>query len=144
MKDEIDTFLEEIGASSTPESVKENQKSLTTVKFGKLEIPVDDDDAIMAAGFSSALEDKERSDDLYDYYVSRIEMDKDRSDSVREGLSKAVELRTNTTANLIRLLDLKKKYSAKAAQGNSLVSLNLSPRETGIDIKNLTSEILNG
>lgn len=139
---QIDNFLEEIGAKEL--APVEEKKDLTTVKFGELEVPVDDEDAMMAAIFSSALEDKEHSDELYNYYVSRIEMDRDRSDSVREGLAKAVELRTNSTANLIKLLEMKKRYSAKAAQGNSLVSLNLSPRDTGINIKNLTDEILNG
>ena len=139
---QIDNFLEEIGAKDV--AVKEEkEKDLTLVDFGNVKIPIDDDDAMMAAIFSSALEDKAHSDELYDYYVSRIEMDRDRSDSVREGLAKAVELRTNSTSNLIRLLDMRKKYSAKNAQNNSLVSLNLTPRETGINIKNLTNEILN-
>lgn len=138
---EIDNFLEEIESKEvTP---VEEKKDLTTVKFGNLEVPVDDEDAMMAAIFSSALEDKEHSDELYDYYVSRIEMDRDRSDSVREGLAKAVELRTNSTANLIKLLEMKKKYAAKAAQSNSLVNLTLSPRETGININKLADEILN-
>jgi hypothetical protein len=89
------------------------------------------------------LEDKTHSDELYNYYVSRIEIDRDRSDSVREGLAKAVELRTNSTSNLIKLLELRNKQKMKAAQGNNLINFNLSPRESGIDMKSLTNEILN-
>lgn len=142
---ELDDILDQIEqeenkAIAVQEEVK---KDLTTVNFNGTDIAVDDDDAMMAAVFSSALEDKKRADELYQYFTTRIELDKDRSDSVREGLAKSVELRQTGTSNLIKLLDMRKKYSAKAAQGNSLVSLNLSPRETGINIKNLTDEILN-
>ena len=138
---ELDNFLQEIGVTDvTP---VEEKKDLTMVKFGDTEVAVDDEDAMLAAVFTSALEDKTHSDELYNYYVSRIEMDRDRSDSVREGLAKAVELRTNSTSNLIKLLELRNKQKMKAVQGNNLINLNLSPRETGIDMKNLTNEILN-
>ena len=139
---ELDDFLQELEPKEL--APVEQKKDLTAVDFNGTMVPVDDDDAMIAAIFKSILEDKKTSDELYDYYVSRIEMDRDRSDSVREGMAKAVELRTNSTANLIRLMEMKKKYEAKAAQGNSLVNLTLSPRESGIDIKNLTNEILNG
>ena len=138
---ELDNFLEEIGAKEiTP--VTEEKKDPTIIKFGKTEVAVDDEDAMLAAVFAGALEDKDHSDELYKYYVSRIEMDRDRSDSVREGLAKAVELRTNSTTNLIKLLELRNKQKAKAAQGNSLINLNLSPRETGINIESLAKEVL--
>lgn len=138
---ELNDMLASIDDENKPAETQE-QTDVTVVKFGNKEIDVNDDDAIMAAIFGSALEDKNKADELYSYYVSRIEMDKDRSDSVREGLAKSVELRQNVTGNLIRLLDLKKKYNAKNS-GNSLVNLQLSPRETNIDINRLTDEILN-
>jgi len=140
MSDDIDDFLKSF--NDEEEKTEEEAKDLTTVNFDGKIVPVDDEDAMMAAIFSSALEDKNKADELYSYYVSRIEMDKDRSDSVREGLAKSVELRQNVTSNLIKLLDIKKKYSLKNS-GNSLVNLQLTPRETNIDINKLTNEILN-
>lgn len=139
MSNEIDEFLKSFNEE---EPAEQESKDLTTVNFDGNIVPVDDEDAMMAAIFSSALEDKKKADELYKYYVSRIELDKDRSDSVREGLAKTVELRQNVTANLIKLLDIKKKYSLKNS-GNSLVNLQLTPRETNIDITKLTNEILN-
>ena len=133
---ELDDMLKSI------DKKEEQPKDATTVSFGTTEIDVNDDDAMLAAIFGSALEDKQKADELYDYYVSRIEIDRDRSDSVREGLAKSVELRQSVTGNLIKLLDLKKKYSSKN-QGGSLVNLQLSPRETSIDINKLADEILN-
>lgn len=142
MSDEIDELLNEIVEVDNKKDSKEETKDLTIVKFGDKEVSIEDEDAMMASIFSSALEDKKKADELYEYYVSRIEMDRDRSDSVREGLAKSVELRQNVTSNLIKLLDIKKKYSLKNS-GNSIVNLQLSPRETQIDINKLSDEILN-
>lgn len=139
MSDDIEDFLKSFNEE---EPAEQESKDLTTVNFDGKIVPVDDEDAMMAAIFSSALEDKNKADELYQYYVSRIELDRDRSDSVREGLAKSVELRQNVTSNLIKLLDIKKKYSIKNS-GNSLVNLQLTPRETNIDINKLTNEILN-
>lgn len=133
--EELDNMLASI------DNKKEEQKNVTTINFNGTAVDVNDDDAIIAAIFGSAMEDKSKADELYNYYVSRIEIDKDRSDSVREGLAKSVELRQNVTGNLIRLLDLKKKYNAKS--NSSLVNLQLSPREANIDIRSLADEILN-
>lgn len=133
--EELDNMLASI------DNKKEEQKNVTTINFNGTAVDVNDDDAVIAAIFGSAMEDKSKADELYSYYVSRIEIDKDRSDSVREGLAKSVELRQNVTGNLIRLLDLKKKYNAKS--NSSLVNLQLSPRETNIDIRSLADEILN-
>ena len=140
--DDIDNFLTEIGAKDK-EIAAADSKDVTTVNFGGTDISVDDDDAMLAAVFSTALGDKQKADDLYRVMEDRLNFDKDRSPEAKTVLSDAVAHRINATSNLIKLLELRNKQKAKAVQGNSLVSLNLSPRETGINIDNLANEILN-
>ena len=140
--DDIDSFLTEIGAKDK-EIAAADSKDATTVNFGGTDISVDDDDAMLAAVFSTALGDKQKADDLYRVMEDRLNFDKDRSPEAKTVLSDAVAHRINATSNLIKLLELRNKQKAKAVQGNSLVSLNLSPRETGINIDNLANEILN-
>ena len=143
MDNSIDDFLTEIGAKDK-QVVAAETKDVTTVNFGGTDISVDDDDAMLAAVFSTALGDKQKADDLYRVMEDRLNFDKDRSPEAKTVLSDAVAHRINATSNLIKLLELRNKQKAKAVQGNSLVSLNLSPRETGINIDNLADEILNG
>ena len=143
MDNSIDDFLTEIGAKEK-DVVPTSPKDVTTVNFNGNEISVDDDDAMLAAVFSTALGDKQKADDLYRVMEDRLNFDKDRSPEAKTVLSDAVAHRINATSNLIKLLELRNKQKAKAIQGNSLVSLNLSPRETGINIDNLADEILNG
>lgn len=142
MNDSIDDFLVEIGAKDK-ELAPTETKDVTTVNFGGTDISVDDDDAMIAAVFSTALGDKQKADDLYKIMEDRLNFDKDRSPEAKTVLSDAVAHRISATSNLIKLLELRNKQKMKASQGNSLVSLNLSPRETGININNLASEILN-
>lgn len=141
MKDEIDDFLTEIGAKEiTPVN---EETDVTLVDFGGKQISVDDDDAMMAAVFTTALSDKKKADDLYSTMEDRLNFDKDRSPEAKTVLSDAVAHRISATSNLIKLLELRNKQKMKMAQGNSLVALNLSPRETGINIEHLANEILN-
>lgn len=141
MNDEIDNFLTEIGAKDIVPA--ENEDAIT-VDFKGVPVSIDDEDALMAGVFSTALEDKKKADELYKVMEDRLNFDKDRSPEAKTVLSEAVGHRINATNNLIKLMELRNKQKTKMAQGNSLVSLNLSPRETGININKLTDEILNG
>ena len=141
MNDEIDNFLTEIGAKDI---VPTENKDAITVDFKGVPVSIDDEDALMAGVFSTALEDKKKADELYKAMEDRLNFDKDRSPEAKTVLSEAVGHRINATNNLIKLMELRNKQKTKMAQGNSLVSLNLSPRETGININKLTDEILNG
>lgn len=140
MDNDIDNFLAEIEAKDiTP---KEETKDVTTVDFKGVSVSIDDEDALMAGVFSTALEDKAKADELYKIMEDRLNFEKDRSPEAKTVLSDAVAHRINATNNLIKLLELRNKQKMKTAQGNSLVSLNLSPRETGININSLANEIL--
>lgn len=144
MDDSIDNFLEEIGANEKKEvAVRNEVDDETLVNFGKKQISIDDDDAIMAAVFTTALSDKEKADELYRTMETRLNFEKDRSPEAKTVLSDAVAHRISATNNLIKLLELRNKQKMKMAQGNSLVSLNLTPRETGININKLADEVLN-
>ena len=140
MNDEIDNFLTEIGAKDI---VPAENKDAITIDFKGVPVSIDDEDALMAGVFSTALEDKKKADELYKVMEDRLNFDKDRSPEAKTVLSEAVGHRINATNNLIKLMELRNKQKTKIAQGNSLVSLNLSPRETGININKLTDEILN-
>ncbi len=138
----IDSFLAEIGVKEKEVTPTENKDAIT-VNFGGTDISVDDDDAMIAAVFSTALSDKQKADELYKTMEDRLNFEKDRSPEAKTVLSDAVAHRISATNNLIKLLELRNKQKMKAAQGNSLVSLNLSPRETGINMDRLATEILN-
>lgn len=139
----IDSFLAEIGVKEKEVAPAAENKDVTTVNFGGTEISVDDDDAMIAAVFSTALSDKQKADELYKTMEDRLNFEKDRSPEAKTVLSDAVAHRISATNNLIKLLELRNKQKMKVAQGNSLVSLNLSPRETGINMDRLANEILN-
>lgn len=142
--DDIDNFLEEIGAIEKKEIVSAENKDVTTVDFRGVPVSIDDEDALMAGVFSTALEDKAKADELYKVMEDRLNFEKDRSPEAKTVLSEAVGHRINATNNLIKLMELRNKQKQKIAQGNSFVALNLSPRETGINIDRLSDEILNG
>ena len=144
MNDSIDDFLTEIGVKDKSVVPAEENKDIITVDFKGVPVSIDDEDALMAGVFSTALEDKQKADELYKVMEDRLNFEKDRSPEAKTVLSDAVAHRINATNNLIKLLELRNKQKTKAVQGNSLVSLNLSPRETGINMDKLTSEILNG
>lgn len=143
MNDSIDDFLTEIGAKEK-DIVPAEEKNVTTVDFHGVPVSIDDEDALMAGVFSTALEDKAKADELYKVMEDRLNFEKDRSPEAKTVLSEAVGHRINATNNLIKLMELRNKQKMKAVQGNSLVALNLSPRESGINIGKLTDEILNG
>ena len=140
----VDEFLAEIGATEKKELAPIENKDVTTVDFRGVPVSIDDEDALMAGVFSTALEDKEKADELYKVMEDRLNFEKDRSPEAKTVLSEAVGHRINATNNLIKLMELRNKQKQKMVQGNSLVALNLSPRETGINMDKLTDEILNG
>lgn len=142
--DDIDNFLQEIGATEKKEITPVENKDVTTVEFRGVPVSIDDEDALMAGVFSTALEDKAKADELYKVMEDRLNFEKDRSPEAKTVLSEAVGHRINATNNLIKLMELRNKQKQKIAQGNSFVALNLSPRETGINIDRLSDEILNG
>ena len=144
MNNEIDDFLTEIESTEKKDVVPVEEKDVTTVEFRGVPVSIDDEDALMAGVFSTALEDKAKADELYKVMEDRLNFEKDRSPEAKTVLSEAVGHRISATNNLIKLLELRNKQKMKAVQGNSLVSLNLSPRETGINMDKLTDEILNG
>lgn len=141
MNNDIDELLAEIDKKNVVPV--EEKKDVTTVEFKGVPVSIDDEDALMAGVFSTALEDKQKADELYKTMEDRLNFEKDRSPEAKTVLSDAVAHRINATNNLIKLLELRNKQKGRVAQGNSLVSLNLSPRETGINIDKLTDEILN-
>lgn len=146
--DELDEALNQLekpAVSSSSFLEEKKQDDSLTVKFNdKTNVEVNSDDEMLTAIFNSALDDKNKADSLFKLMQTRIEFEKDRSDSTKEALSASLTSRIEATSNLIKLYELRRKYDAKLnANGNSLISFNLNKKESGIDINNIVGEVLN-
>lgn len=134
LDDEDMEELEDVGTQI--QMVPKNLPS--QIAFNGMMVDVDDDSALTTMILTSALEDKKKADDLFDIFETNVVMSKDRSDSSKEALTKAVEIRVQATSNLVKILDIKNK--SKQASGG-LVNLQISQSKAGIDLRNITDNL---
>ena len=139
MADTIDDILAEF-EEDTKEIVEASSNLPTEINFKGNIVDTTDDDELTAMVLLSALEDKERADDLYDIFKLNVEMSKDRSDSSKEALTAAVETRVNATTNLVKILDIRSKRKQQMS-GNNFLNLQISSKEAGIDLKNIKDNL---
>lgn len=139
MSDAIDDILAEF-EEETKEVVEVKTNLPTEINFKGNVVDTTNDDELTAMILLSALEDKERADDLYDIFKLNIEMSRDRSDSSKEALTSAVETRVNATTNLVKILDIKSKRKQQMA-GNNFLNLQISSKDAGINLKNVKDKL---
>jgi predicted nucleotidyltransferase component of viral defense system len=139
MSDNIDDILAEF-EEENKEVVKVSSNLPTEISFRGNLVDTTDDDELTAMILLSALEDKEKADDLYDIFKLNVEMSKDRSDSSKEALTSAVETRVNATTNLVKILDIRSKRKQQMS-GNNFLNLQISSKEAGIDLKNIKDNL---
>lgn len=139
MSDAIDDILAEF-EEETKEVVEVKTNLPTEINFKGNVVDTTNDDELTAMILLSALEDKERADDLYDIFKLNIEISRDRSDSSKEALTSAVETRVNATTNLVKILDIKSKRKQQMA-GNNFLNLQISSKDAGINLKNVKDKL---
>lgn len=138
--DELDNILNELHEDEEKKEIQTSSKNLPTqIPFNGMLVDVEDDNALTTMILTSALEDKKKADDLFDIFETNIAMSKDRSDSSKEALTRAVEIRVQATANLVKILDVKSK--AKQNIGNNFINFQVSPKKVGIDMKNIKDNL---
>jgi formate-dependent nitrite reductase cytochrome c552 subunit len=141
--DELDEILSELDEDEEvveEKSVQTVSNQLPTqIPFNGMMVDVEDDNALTTMILTSALEDKKKADDLFDIFEANVAMSKDRSDSSKEALTKAVEIRVQATTNLVKILDVKSK--SKQNTGNNFINFQVSPKKAGIDIKNVKDNL---
>ena len=141
--DELDEILSELDEGEEvveEKSVQTVSNQLPTqIPFNGMMVDVEDDNALTTMILTSALEDKKKADDLFDIFEANVAMSKDRSDSSKEALTKAVEIRVQATTNLVKILDVKSK--SKQNTGNNFINFQVSPKKAGIDIKNVKDNL---
>lgn len=136
--DDIDNILSELGEEE--KEVQPTSKNLPTqIPFNGMLVDVEDDNALTTMILTSALEDKKKADDLFDIFETNISMSRDRSDSSKEALTKAVEIRVQATTNLVKILDVRSK--SKQSSGNNFINFQVSPKKAGIDINNIKDNL---
>ena len=136
--DEIDSILSELNEEE--KEVQATSKNLPTqIPFNGMLVDVEDDNALTTMILTSALEDKKKADDLFDIFETNISMSRDRSDSSKEALTKAVEIRVQATTNLVKILDVRSK--SKQSSGNNFINFQVSPKKAGIDINNIKDNL---
>lgn len=142
MSDIIDDILAEFEEENSEgkELIEAKSNLPTEISFRGNLVDTTDDDELAAMILLSALEDKEKADDLYDVFKLNVEMSKDRSDSSKEVLTSAVEARVNATTNLVKILDIRTKRKQQAS-GNNFLNLQISPKESGINLKNIKDNL---
>lgn len=140
MSDEYDDIFKQL-VEEEPKEVEEVKINNlpTEISFGGKLVDTTNDDELTAMILLSALDDKEKADDLYDIFKTSVELSKDRSDSSKEALTSAIEARVNATTNLVKILDIRSKR--KQATGNNFVNFQISPKKVGIDLKNINDNL---
>lgn len=140
MDDKYEKLLENLlNDEEETTDIVETSSMPTDITFSGKLVDATNDDELTAMVLISALEDKDRADDLYDVFKTSVELSKDRSDSSKEALTAMVQARINATANLVKILDIRSKR--KQTSGNNFLNLNISPRKADIDLKNITDNL---
>lgn len=136
--DDLIKQLDDTEEKKEVSKIKEPKHLSSVIDFNGFKVDTEDDSALLAMVLVSALDDKNKADDLYDVFKTMVEYSKDRSDSSKEALAEMVKARIGATSNLVKILDIKNKSKQG---GNSLVNLQISPNKAGIDLKNITDNL---
>jgi len=140
MSDEIEKALEEV------ENIQEDfstdiQITQETKELTKDEIDVEEVDSIAEGLVNMVKDDRKKADEIFDLFYTNLGMGHDRSESSKEAITKALELRIEASKNLIELLKVKSKIS----QVNNKVGIlfeTMSEKKTGIRLSDISEEDL--
>lgn len=136
MGDEFDEVIEEFedeDISDDIEEIEEDEKALEEEKSKELTI-----DNIANEIMQMCLDDRAKADEVFDLMKRRIENEGDTSQAAKETLARAVEMRTNSSQNLVELLKIKTNLK----KVNNATQINIGSSESGIKIKGVDTNVI--
>jgi len=91
--------------------------------------------------------DREKADELINYFRNKIEMDGDRLSATREAMTKSLEVRNKAIDQLLKFLEIQAKMAIAQAEKESAgagVTVNVFDGEVRIDKRTLIEKIEKG
>jgi len=91
--------------------------------------------------------DREKADELINYFRNKIEMDGDRLSATREAMTKSLEVRNKAIDQLLKFLEIQAKMAiaqAEKASAGAGVTVNVFDGEVRIDKRTLIEKIEKG
>jgi hypothetical protein len=130
----IDDIISELGFSK-----EEKTEVISKVKSG--EIDVEDLSSVAEGLVDMVKSDRVKADEIFDLFYADLAQKTDRSQASKEALTKALELKIESSKNIIELLKIKSRLT----EGDANVFISTTPsRKAGIDINNLKEAVKNG
>lgn len=87
--------------------------------------------------FQMTIDDRTKADEAYALFFDHIKNRTDGSSAVKEGLTKALELKILAAKNIIELRKIKQE---KETSSNILLNV-LTPKKAGIDLNKIKEEL---
>jgi len=89
--------------------------------------------------------DREKADELINYFRNKIEVDNDRLSATREAMTKSLEVRNKAIDQLLKFLEIQAKMAiAQAEKKSADVTVNVFDGEVRIDKRTLIEKIEKG
>lgn len=133
-EDEIDKFIDEESFSIKEEiEVKKDAQSSLQILD-----PLDTDE-ISSSLLTMVSEDRSLADKTFELFYNPISMGTDHSQASKESLMRAVELKIESSKNILKMLDIMTKKN----QTGTNINFNgfIPPKKVGIDIDKIVSHI---
>jgi hypothetical protein len=131
MDTDIQKIIDELGFSDEEKKVVEGK-----IKSG--EIDVEDLTSVAEGLVEMVKNDRSKADEIFDLFYTDLAKKTDRSEASKEALTKALELKIESSKNIIELLKIK----ARMSDGGANVFINtISPKKAGIDINNIREAV---
>lgn len=138
MGNEIENLEKALGKKTDVLELQE--RGASELYFNGRTIDVEDDSALLTAVLESTLSDKQKADELFRTFETRMSYEKDGSDSVKEGLVNTLVARNQATTNLIKIVEIKARF-LNDKNNNGGFNINLTPKKIGINLENIEENL---
>lgn len=99
----------------------DDNKDLVIAEESPMDIAITQMNEVSKAVVENIHDDRDKSDELYDFMKDEIDINGDKNPATREAMSKAMELKMKGTDQMIELL----KVKAKLINPNKGISINI-------------------
>lgn len=135
---DISKMIEEISGDSKGDSSQDAGNEIQ--KQNKKDIDPSDIDSVAEGLIDMVRGDRSKADEIFDLFYDPIGRRTDNSEASKEALTKALELKIESSKNLIELLKIKSRFNESGSKvGIFLNSMN--EKKAGIDLSNIEKEL---
>jgi len=128
---------------SQSEKIEQEIKNITGIKDGE---EVNLNYKAIANVIDFINQDRDKAEELLNYFRNRIEMNNDRLGATREAMTKSLEIRNKTIDQLLKFLEIQARLAVASAEGKKSADLtvNVFDGTVKIDKKSLIEKIDRG